>query len=458
MKYTNNFDFPDAIVQAVENDDYTKGKADYSTTGLIKPPQEARLFALHADEIVTDVADEIWKLFGKAVHAILEQGHGVSDKSLIKFKDEQLRLIRSSINMAGVVNASDRDYIAEITEFLDREPPKDNSDVLKEERMYANIAGIVISGQPDWMALEKRKIEDYKVTGTWKYIHGDFSDYEKQLNTYNYLAMINGYPIDTLEIIGIFKDWKKYETVRANYPPHPVAKIPIEMWSPFKTLQYLMERIQLHEQAKGINSAEELAKVLPCTSEERWKSASTFALEKEGAKRAYKVFDTREEAITALSQKPEYNLVERKGSCKKCEEYCNVSQWCQQFNPTKIHLENSGTPVVPVTAPAFDVAGLMETVTVSESIKKEASHIDMDSELKPDENAFEELKKANTTDMNTNQLINHFDKVTTAAREVTAAKYEEVPLNKETLKPETPKTDKQPTSLDFDDLLGSVDL
>ncbi len=449
MKYTNNFDFPDAIVQAVQNDDYTKGEADYSTTGLIKPPQEARLFTLHADEIVTDVADEIWKLFGKAVHAILEQGHGVSDKKILEFKNGQL------IDIQFVLDNNYDSLHEGIYDIIKREPPKDNSDVLKEERMYTNIAGIIISGQPDWIALKKRKIEDYKVTGVWKYMHGDFSDYEKQLNTYSYLAMINGYPIDSLEIIGIFKDWKKYETVKANYPLHPVAKIPIEMWSPFKTLQYLMDRIQLHEQAKLIDSAEELAKVLPCTPKERWESASTWALEKEDAKRAYKVFDTHEEAIIALSQKPEYNLNERKGSCKKCEEYCNVSQWCQQFNPTKINLNEPNLPVFPITTPAFDVAGLMqdieskivETTAMTKSILKE-----------PQEKDFEELKKVNTTDMNTNQLVDHFDKVTTAAREVTAAKYEEVPLNKETLKPEIPKTDKQPSSFDFDELLGSVNL
>ena len=40
---TNNKGFPLALVKAVENDSYSKGRADRSVTGLLAPPRQAAL-------------------------------------------------------------------------------------------------------------------------------------------------------------------------------------------------------------------------------------------------------------------------------------------------------------------------------------------------------------------------------------------------------------------------------
>ena len=57
MKLTNQYGAPDAFVRALEDDQYTKGEADISVTGLIQPPQISRLRAEHQDKLSADVRD-----------------------------------------------------------------------------------------------------------------------------------------------------------------------------------------------------------------------------------------------------------------------------------------------------------------------------------------------------------------------------------------------------------------
>ena len=72
MQYTNKLNLPAPIVEAVKRDTYSKGKASYSATGLLRPPQMAALYDNYSDFISKDVSQELWTLFGSAVHLILE--------------------------------------------------------------------------------------------------------------------------------------------------------------------------------------------------------------------------------------------------------------------------------------------------------------------------------------------------------------------------------------------------
>ncbi len=82
--YTNRANLPDAIVAAVVNDAYTKGNAEISVTGLLKPPRQAVLEAKHQDEITQDVSERVWSLLGQSVHSILEQANrrGIAERRL----------------------------------------------------------------------------------------------------------------------------------------------------------------------------------------------------------------------------------------------------------------------------------------------------------------------------------------------------------------------------------------
>lgn len=73
MRVTNKLGLPEAIVEAVANDDYTRGECDLSVTQLIAPPRQVELIRQHEDELEEDAADRIFLLMGKIAHGILEK-------------------------------------------------------------------------------------------------------------------------------------------------------------------------------------------------------------------------------------------------------------------------------------------------------------------------------------------------------------------------------------------------
>lgn len=211
MKYTNDYNLPSSIVRAITNDKYDKGDADFSATELLKPPQIVRLAKMHADEIVVDVSDEVWKLLGSGVHAILERAD-------------------------------------------------DGKNAVLEERLFAKYGDYTISGAMD--RREKHKIVDYKVTGAYKIIKKDFTDWESQLNIYAWLARQNGLnDIEELSIVAMLRDWKKSSRFKErNYPHAPIVEIQIPLWSDQRQEDFIGERIYLHTKDE----------IDPCSPSETW--------------------------------------------------------------------------------------------------------------------------------------------------------------------------------------------
>ena len=270
MKITNKYGLPQSIVDAVTNDPYVGG-GDISATKLIDAPQIVQLTRQHKEEITVDVSDRVWSLFGQAIHTLLE---------------------RAGLRRQGMV---------------------------VEERLYASMLGWEVSGQYDSMDLEAKMISDYKVTTVYKARGSDA--WTQQLNVLRWLAVKNGHTVDRLEIIAIFRDWRKSEALRnSDYPQSPIMSIHIPVWDIQDTEDYVADRVSLHQAAaKGVH--------IPCTDEERWASPTKYALMKDGNKRALRLSDTREGlGVPAEGQ----SIVERKGEFKRCELYCDVSAWCQQ--------------------------------------------------------------------------------------------------------------------------------
>ena len=274
-KLTNVHGLPEAIVAAVQNDPYTGG-GDISTTKLIDSPRVRVLGGKHKDEITVDVSERVWALLGQAVHTILE---------------------RAGLRQEGMV---------------------------VEERLYADVDGWQVSGQVDSMHLEMQKLSDYKVSTVWKKNGSD--SWTRQLNVLRWLAHKNGHTINTLEVIGIFRDWRKSEALRdPSYPQSAIQTIHVPVWTLEDAEDYVRERVAIHQAAsKGID--------IQCTDEERWMSPSKFALMKDGGKRAVRVADSAEDLGEAMEG---YTIVERKGEPKRCTMYCDVSAWCTQWAAEK---------------------------------------------------------------------------------------------------------------------------
>lgn len=271
-RVTNVHGLPKSIVDAVTNDPYVGG-GDISTTKLIDAPQVVQLSRQHHDKVVVDVSERVWALLGQAVHTILE---------------------RAGLRAEGMV---------------------------AEERLFAEVRGWQLSGQFDIMDLDAKKISDYKVTTVYKAKGND--KWTQQLNILRWLAHKNGHEVNELEIVAIFRDWRKTESERnPDYPRAAIQAIQIPVWDLSEVEDFIEERVALHQMAR--DGAE-----IECTDEERWYSGSKFAVIKPGNTRALKVYDDRPDPSAVPA---DYIVEERVGEYKRCMHYCDVAPFCQQWN------------------------------------------------------------------------------------------------------------------------------
>jgi len=159
------------------------------------------------------------------------------------------------------------------------------------------------------------------------------AEWTAQQNIYRWLVeTAKGVPVEALFIVAIIRDWQNSGKLRDPlYPPSPIIKIPIEMWSMEQTEAYLHDRINEHRRAEMLDGFEG---TLPyCSAEERWERGRVFKIKKKGGVRAVKIFETLEEAeayLTTLA--PGYVIQLEEGSNVRCENnYCQVAEFCDQF-------------------------------------------------------------------------------------------------------------------------------
>ena len=284
MKITNHAGLPEPIVNAIKNHEYSKGSADFSISELIRPPQINQLSRDHDAEITEDAADRIWALLGQAVHGVMEKA--------------------------------------------------DTQGSLQEERLYGALMNRVVSGQLDNLDLDAGILSDYKITSVWS-VMGDLKpEWEKQLNYYCWLAEVNDYQINKIQIVAILRDWSKAAYLRSpdTYPSQNVAVVDVPLW-PRGRVENEMSR-DIFDQENAIAGSWR-----PCTDSERWFKPGKVALMKAGRKSAVKLFDTGDEAIeyvkasdiSLIAGESPYSLVERPGVYRRCEDYCSVAQFCDQY-------------------------------------------------------------------------------------------------------------------------------
>jgi hypothetical protein len=278
MKITNKYKLPLSLVDAVSNDNYTKGNANISVTSLWKSPRIMVLEEQYADLLERDVVDSLWSILGKGVHAILCD--------------------------------------------LDKDP-----EAITEKRLYTEILGWTVSGQFDRYLPSSGTLQDYKVTSAWSMLNDSKKeDWENQLNTYAHLLRNINCDVNKIEVIVVLRDWSQTEALRnQNYPQQPIASIPIQLWTPSEALEKITARVKLQQEAK---------KILPlCTEKDQWAQPAKWAIMKTGGKRAVKLYESHAEALFHLSASndPKLSIVERKGMKMRCERYCAVKNFCDQY-------------------------------------------------------------------------------------------------------------------------------
>lgn len=279
MIVTNNNNLPEPLVRAfkVLNSKYVGG-GNISVTTLKDSPQINKLKTIFKDYVTVDAESMLYSVLGQAMHKVLESAN----------------------------------------ERVNEE--KDIPDVI-EKRFYKNVFGWSVSGQVDRLIPSEEKISDWKMTSTWKVINQKYDDWETQLNCYAHLARHNGYKVSKLEIVAVLRDYRKSANTK-NYPSSPIQVIRIPVWTNKRANLYIRDRVQLHQDTLSGSAKTK------CTDEERWYTGDSFALMKKGNKKATKIFKTKEEAGKIGK---DYTLEFRKGVYNRCEKYCEVSSFCQQY-------------------------------------------------------------------------------------------------------------------------------
>jgi hypothetical protein len=285
MEITNNHKLPKSFVDFARNDKYSKGNADISVTTLIDSPRVRLMRDHHANDRTVDAVDMIWPLFGTAVHHVLES-------------------------------------------------TKPSDDVVLEERLFAEVNGWVLSGAVDHQVVDRTNIQitDYKVTSVWSVIYGKI-EWERQLNMYAYLVQKNkGKKVNSLQICAILRDWNKRESkYKPDYPSAPVVLVDIPIWDEETRINYINERVGIHQEAQKMYDAE--GEFPFCSNDEIWKRSDAWAVKKKGLKRAMRVFDNEAEATEfSVGQSAPTEIEYRAGEAVRCiGDYCGVSDFCSQY-------------------------------------------------------------------------------------------------------------------------------
>ncbi len=298
MRVTNNLNLPGPIYKALSVDGYAHPEqpSDISTTSLIGPPRIFQLRKRHWDQIEESGADQ---------------------------------------------------------------------DSIAEKRFYMPINGWVLSGQPDLYQFHEQKMiwlptglpSFVPVDGGFEGVEWDWkstkiyaltkeqSDWQAQVNVNAMLLRHEGHKVEAGNIVAFLKDWNKEKSkVMRNYPLSPLEIVPIQMWKESQAEAYAKQRVVIHQQAAELPDEE----LPPCTDEEKWMTATSYAVMADGGKVASDVFfhgegdedpqqlaNRRATELTDASRskktgiaKKNYTVKHRPGMPKKCLDYCICRSIC----------------------------------------------------------------------------------------------------------------------------------
>jgi hypothetical protein len=282
LKITNNLNLPAGIVKAIDTERHNKSENELSATTLLKGIKEIILTWRHWDELIVDAADQIWPLWGTAVHALLE-AEGENE-----FTECDLNLPTSK--------------------------------------------GITITGRVDNYNMETGIITDYKTASVWKVIMGDFEDWRMQGLIYAWLIYQSGFRIERCRFIAILKDHSKSKAkFESSYPQSPVHiyEFPIKRQDLDEAEAYINERLSNYLKYKDVPDDD----IPLCTDKERWASATSYAVRKPNVKRAVRVLPSKADADKMAASLGAGHFVEtRPGESRKCGGYCSCCDFCNFYN------------------------------------------------------------------------------------------------------------------------------
>ena len=279
MKITNELNLPAAFVHAVSTERHNAPHC-YSATTLNKGAKEIVLTDRHYDEITVDASEQIWAVWGTAVHALLE---------------------------------SEKD------------------DNFHEERFKVAVGNSWVTGQVDSYDMERGIINDWKTASVWKVQFADFADWRAQGLTYAWLLTKSGLEVKKCRFVALLKDHSKTKAKHdASYPQSPVFVYEFDVTADdlAATEARIISKVTEIENAYKLGDDD----IEPCTLEERWADGEKYAVMKNGRKTAVKLFDNQQDAEAYAGELGNSHYVEhRPAVSRKCEDYCSCCDFCNFY-------------------------------------------------------------------------------------------------------------------------------
>ena len=281
MTTTNELKMPQAFVNFVSNVRHN-APGTLSATTLLQGDKQIVLYDRHFDELTQDAADLVWATFGTAFHTVME---------------------------------------------------KQEDDAFKEEYFEVQVDDWKVTGKCDRYDLEHEILEDWKTASVWKVIYGDFKDWKAQGLTYAWLMKQNGLNVKRCRFVALLKDHSKKDAkIKPDYPQKPVFIYEFDVTN--ADLEATEARIRA--KIKSVTEAYKLPddEIEPCSEEERWATATKYAVMKEGRKTALKVCDSMSDAQLYMEQVGGTRIDIRPGESKKCADYCPCAEFCNFYHET----------------------------------------------------------------------------------------------------------------------------
>ena len=283
MKVANKLNLPAAFVNAVSTTRHNAAGC-FSATTLNKGAKEIILSDRHFDEIEVDAADQVWAVWGTAVHALLES------------------------------------------------QPDNN---FHEEYFKVQVSNSYVTGQVDSYDMENATIYDWKTASVWKVQFADFEDWRRQGMTYAWLLQQSGLEVKKCRFVALLKDHSKTKAkTDSSYPQSPVFIYEFDV-----TPEDMAEtRDRILNKVLEIEAAYELEDdfIEPCSAEERWADGEKWAVMKNGRKTAIKLFDNEADADAMAGEMGNAYYVEhRPAISRKCLDYCNCKEFCSFYHAMK---------------------------------------------------------------------------------------------------------------------------
>lgn len=285
----------DVIEIDAKRDDMTLARPfEYSATVLCKSPRQVQLERRHKDEIPQgDFFDNWYSFFGNAVHEYLEKKLYNNDKYLV-----ERRLIRFDKPAGG----TEKDY----------------------RRVGAKF---------DAYDKQSKTLYDHKTITTFMHGKEMKDEWVQQLMINAYFLEKEGYEVKDCTINAIYCDWRDSRLTYAqpgDYPEAPCAAFSCKAWSMSDRENLYLRLLKSHVDAENVPDD-----LLPyCEKDYCWETPAVFAVYRPNATKAIKLCSSKREAEDYIRFKNltgDVRIQERAGTRRRCEKYCRVSQFCNQY-------------------------------------------------------------------------------------------------------------------------------